>query len=404
MTTDSNGDYRAAYTYGLEEIGVENLMDVEGKPNNPLYYLQDAIGSVTAITNMNSEVIDSNRFAPYGEALDPVAKNARLTNSPYGFTGEMHDIEGDLVYLRARYYSPDMMRFIQQDTYLGDAKEPLSRNLYAYANDNPLKYVDPSGHMNYFKQTDNLLDGAMNGVKNNTIGNIKDIIKSPRVMYDLGQALISGKIGIQDLVKAGLQGMVQDYLYIIKNADVLSINTKVTDKKVYEMGTHIGGIVVDIVGEVTSGGLAKIANIFSKVKGGDKIVKALKKIKIPAIKKNINGPSKAQKLLTPAKVVAKNPPNPYGKKGGLAHQNKISEVATKLEKLGYDVDFEHYVKIPLGGFKNARYGDIIATKGNDTWIIQIGKKTKGGKPISRETKAIKDLQNAGYKVSFVGYN
>ncbi len=146
MTTDINGDYRAAYTYGLEEIGVEDLMDVEGKPNNPLYYLQDAIGSITAITNMNSEVIDSNRFAPYGEALDPVAKNARLTNSPYGLTGEMHDIEGDLVYLRARYYSPDMMRFIQQDTYLGDIKEPLSRNLYAYANDNPLKYVDPSGH------------------------------------------------------------------------------------------------------------------------------------------------------------------------------------------------------------------------------------------------------------------
>ena len=147
MTTDMNGDYRAAYTYGLEEIGVEDLLEVEGKPNNPLYYLQDAIGSITAITNMNSEVIDSNRFAPYGEALDPVAKNARLTNSPYGFTGEMHDIEGDLVYLRARYYSPNMARFIQQDTYLGDVKEPLSRNLYIYANGNPLKYTDPNGHL-----------------------------------------------------------------------------------------------------------------------------------------------------------------------------------------------------------------------------------------------------------------
>jgi len=75
-------------------------MEVEGKPNNSLYYLQDALGSITAITNMNGGIIDSNRFAPYGEPLDPVAKNARLTNSPYGFTGEMHDIEGRLLYLR----------------------------------------------------------------------------------------------------------------------------------------------------------------------------------------------------------------------------------------------------------------------------------------------------------------
>jgi hypothetical protein len=48
--------------------------------------------------------------------------------------------------MRARYYEPGTGRFIQQDSYLGDIKIPLSRNLYAYAQNNPLKYVDPSGN------------------------------------------------------------------------------------------------------------------------------------------------------------------------------------------------------------------------------------------------------------------
>jgi RHS repeat-associated protein len=148
MTSDVDGNYRGVYTYSEdgERISEEDLGHIEGRPNDPLYYLHDALGSMTAITNMNAEIIDSNRFAPYGEALDPVAKNSRLTNSPFGFTGEAHDIEGGLVYLRARYYEPNTMRFLQQDTVLGDIKEPLTWNLYAYGNDNPLMYTDPTGH------------------------------------------------------------------------------------------------------------------------------------------------------------------------------------------------------------------------------------------------------------------
>ncbi len=73
---------------------MEDLGQVEGKPNDPLYYLSDALGST-----MNAGIIDSNRFAPFGETIVPVAKNARLTNSPFGFTGESHDIEGGLITL-----------------------------------------------------------------------------------------------------------------------------------------------------------------------------------------------------------------------------------------------------------------------------------------------------------------
>jgi RHS repeat-associated protein len=111
-------------------------------------YLYDALGSTIAITNMNAGIIDNNRFAPYGEALSPVAKNSRLTNSPWGYTGESHDIEAGLVYLRARYYEPGTARFIQQESYpyFGEVQKPLTRNLYIYGNANPMIFTDPSGH------------------------------------------------------------------------------------------------------------------------------------------------------------------------------------------------------------------------------------------------------------------
>ena len=41
---------------------------------------------------------------------------------------------------------PETSRFLQEDTYTGDKKDPLSLNLYTYCHNNPLIYDDPTGH------------------------------------------------------------------------------------------------------------------------------------------------------------------------------------------------------------------------------------------------------------------
>lgn len=46
-----------------------------------------------------------------------LAKNARLTNSPWGFAGESHDIDAELVYMRARYDEPRTSRRLTPDTH-----------------------------------------------------------------------------------------------------------------------------------------------------------------------------------------------------------------------------------------------------------------------------------------------
>jgi|GEM_PF-3330517 len=62
------------------------------------------------------------------------------------YAGEYYDKDAELYYLRARHYNPSTGRFVSEDAYLGDYNDPLTLNLYTYCINNPLSYVDPSGH------------------------------------------------------------------------------------------------------------------------------------------------------------------------------------------------------------------------------------------------------------------
>jgi RHS repeat-associated protein len=63
------------------------------------------------------------------------------------FTGKERDAETGLDYFLARYYSGAQGRFISADLPLIDQRtdHPQSWNLYSYARNNPLKYVDEDG-------------------------------------------------------------------------------------------------------------------------------------------------------------------------------------------------------------------------------------------------------------------
>jgi len=64
--------------------------------------------------------------------------------SPFAYTGEQQD--GDMVYLRSRYYNAADGRFQSRDTWGGDANRPMSMNRWGYVEGNPVNLTDPSGH------------------------------------------------------------------------------------------------------------------------------------------------------------------------------------------------------------------------------------------------------------------
>ena len=130
---------RERYTYGNGRISYE-ASDV--KVN--YQYLTDGRDSVTGMTQNGSEVA-SNRYGVYGRPEEDNKDNPDTTGNPYGYTGEAYEIS-KLNYLRARYYDPNSSSFLTEDSYSGELDNPLSQNGYAYVENNPVNYSDPSGH------------------------------------------------------------------------------------------------------------------------------------------------------------------------------------------------------------------------------------------------------------------
>ncbi len=63
------------------------------------------------------------------------------------FTGQELDDETGLYYYGARYYDPQLGRFISADTIVQAPFDPQTLNRYSYCRNNPIVYSDPSGQM-----------------------------------------------------------------------------------------------------------------------------------------------------------------------------------------------------------------------------------------------------------------
>tara|TARA_B110001454_G_scaffold219058_1_gene249667 strand:+ start:18570 stop:19886 length:1317 start_codon:yes stop_codon:yes gene_type:complete len=116
------------------------------------HYIKDHLGSIEAVTDSSGEIIQKISYSTFGKVEKIVDRNSiDITNSPnvstaYSFNGRELDRESGLIYYRARYYSPELGRFIQKDPDPGVISKPATfANKYAYVENNPLKFRDPKG-------------------------------------------------------------------------------------------------------------------------------------------------------------------------------------------------------------------------------------------------------------------
>jgi RHS repeat-associated protein len=112
-----------------------------------VYYHSDAIGSVRMVTGVEGAVIERHDFQPFGEEVGGAVP------MQVGFAGAEADHEtastGSLAfnYLGARQLHGASARFLGVDPghVGGSLSDPQSWNGYAYAVNNPLRFVDPNG-------------------------------------------------------------------------------------------------------------------------------------------------------------------------------------------------------------------------------------------------------------------
>jgi RHS repeat-associated protein len=135
----------------------------------------DHLGSTRVVTNSEEAVVARHDYLPFGEEIMLLAGGR---TKPLGytdtddtrqkFTSKERDLESNLDFFEARYFSAPQGRFTSPDEEKGsglrvaatgisavseigplpyaDIQNPQSVNKYAYTINNPLKYIDPDGH------------------------------------------------------------------------------------------------------------------------------------------------------------------------------------------------------------------------------------------------------------------
>ena len=117
--------------------GHELLASDSERARTYYHYACDEMGSITDITDCHGTVLNHYAYDAFGNRT----VEEETVENRFGFAGEMLDAVTGQYYLRARFYNPVIARFLSEDTYYGDGL-----NLYAYCHNNPVRYVDPSGH------------------------------------------------------------------------------------------------------------------------------------------------------------------------------------------------------------------------------------------------------------------
>jgi RHS repeat-associated protein len=146
---DAKGRIIARYVYGVGLIGREI-----GHTDRLQVYHFDSRGSTVAITDKSGRVKDAYAYNPYGEvAARQGSANSRgrawgTPTNPFTFLGRWGVVDdgNGLYHMGARYYAPELMRFIQKDPeFGGKLSDPQSLNRYSYAVGNPIQLIDPTG-------------------------------------------------------------------------------------------------------------------------------------------------------------------------------------------------------------------------------------------------------------------
>lgn len=134
--TDDGGNTIARYHYaGDRLVSVDHVTEGTG------FYLLDALGTPVGLVRADGAVAARYRLDAWGVLR---TEEGDYPN-PFRFTGHQFDEGMGLYYAKARYYDPQVGRFLSRDPAHGSIDSPSSLHRYAYTHNNPTAHVDPDG-------------------------------------------------------------------------------------------------------------------------------------------------------------------------------------------------------------------------------------------------------------------
>jgi RHS repeat-associated protein len=134
VLAETTGTETIYYLHGLDLVGQNDGTTTE-------YFGYDGLGSVRQTLGSSGSVLFAQVFDPYGNLYG----SAGMDSTSWGFTGEQTDDYIKLIYLRARWYVPQIGRFSAIDPLYGNLRRAMSLNRWAYVEGNPITRADPTG-------------------------------------------------------------------------------------------------------------------------------------------------------------------------------------------------------------------------------------------------------------------
>jgi RHS repeat-associated protein len=114
----------------------------------PLFLLGDHLGSTSKVVDENGQVVPGGLrlYKAWGE----LRYESGILPTQYRYTGQYEqftDSNNDLYHYGARFYDPYLNRWCQPDSIITNLYDPLAWDRYQYVQSNPIKYNDPTGHI-----------------------------------------------------------------------------------------------------------------------------------------------------------------------------------------------------------------------------------------------------------------
>jgi len=135
---DGDAQILAKYLRGVvvDEIVNGYYYDDQGKKTNYTFH-HDHLRSVVGLTDHQGTTVETTKYGPFGEEI----ASTGTTDNFLKYTAREHDEDTGLYYYRARYYDPEIGRFLTEDPWGFDA----GVNFYTSVSNNPVNYNDPMG-------------------------------------------------------------------------------------------------------------------------------------------------------------------------------------------------------------------------------------------------------------------
>jgi RHS repeat-associated protein len=115
------------------------------------YFHRDHLGSTSMLTDASGTVVERLSYDVWGKRRfttgAPDLSDSIVSQVDRGFTNHEHLEELALIHMNGRLYDATIARFVSADPIIADPLSTLAFNRYAYVDNNPMTYTDPTGYL-----------------------------------------------------------------------------------------------------------------------------------------------------------------------------------------------------------------------------------------------------------------